>query len=110
MNKLILTMLFLLASSSICLANIDTATISENDVATTTYVSGKHLAILNQGTNEIYVEIAQGGTVATATTSSMRLDANEGLALDSDLAKSFTSISTVCDSGETATISYAYWD
>lgn len=71
----------------------------------------KHLCLINDGSDEIYITIEQdlplGGVVST---SSFFLNAGEAQTWDSETnSKGFLQVNIVCDTGETASVRYSAW-
>lgn len=91
---------FVVASTPSCGGTISaTATSSE------TKLCAKHLALINDGPDEVYIRLNRTGE--SATTSDFYLAADEFFVLDSD--QEFKDIQAVCDTAETASVRYVNW-
>ena len=101
-------LVFLLAP--LAFAKSGSGQISATATAASTAVQGSHLIIVNQGSNEVFINVGQDGAVTTAATSSFRLDTDEGIAIDAESGHNFNAVSTICSTSETATVVYIYWD
>jgi len=109
MKKLLFLLLLLIVISSITFASTG-GFISATDVEAKTSVSGNHLLLVNDGANEVFVELKAENQSAdqTATTSSFELRSGESITVDSD--RGFEEISTICSAAETATVRFISWE
>lgn len=113
MKKLIIVFCLLLFASTLAFAGYSrtpgrqgvSGQISATQVAAVTVVDRTHVYILNQGTDEVYLNVH---TDTAPTTSSAYLDSGEGIQIDSDTG--IQNIRTICAAAETATVIYIAWD
>jgi len=71
-------------------------------------IDARHLLLINDGANTVYISITQTGeTAKTATTSDFPLKKGEAWLLDSD--RTIDQISLICAAAETASVRYAGW-
>ncbi len=83
--------------------------ISATDSEAKTDIGGTHLLLINDGVNEVFIELRERNNAAiTATTSSFELKSSESATFDSD--RGFDQVSTICSSAETATVRFISWD
>lgn len=102
MNKLLsFILVFTLISnhSAFAVSPSKQGTISATDVEGSTRIGQKHVVVINDGTNEVYIKF---NTSTAATTSDFKLEAGEALGLDS--TDQIDNIRYICAAAETASI------
>lgn len=105
--KVLGVLVFALLSSNLCFASIG-GSISATDSEAKTDIGGSHVLVVNDGANEVFIELRERNRSAvTATTSSFELKNGESATFDSD--RGFDQISTICSSAETATVRFISW-
>jgi len=108
MKKVVNLLFILLLISSTALASTG-GSISATDVEAKTDIKGRHVLFVNDGPDEVFIKTQQSGEgTQTATVSEFELPSGDNFTLDSD--QSFTQVSTICNSAETATIRYISWE
>ena len=98
-----LLILFLLLALPV-VAEMGYTEVSAIETAQSVTIAARSVLIVNDGSNEIYFRLFRvGDTTGDATTASAQLKSGESINFASD-SNSYSSLSIICASGETATV------
>ena len=98
----------ILMSAPLAFGALGYTKVSANSVAQTASVSGYSLLIVNDGSNEVYVNVYDmGQTVVDATTASAEIKSGESVTFERP--GGLGGVSIICAAGETATVRLLYW-
>jgi len=109
MKKICLFILGMLLISTVVFAS-SSGSISATDVEAKTVVQGNHLILVNDGADEVFIELKAENqqSAQTATIASFELGSGESATFDS--RRGFEEVSTICNAAETATVRFISWE
>lgn len=107
MRKLLILILMLFSTP--LYAGEGGGVISATSTEADTALGGKHVILVNDGPNEVYIRLRQEGAAnLNATTSDFSIANGDSATFDSE--EGFSQVSTICQASETASLRYVYWD
>ena len=107
--KILSVLGLVLLSTNLCFASVGGSISATDSEAKTDIGNSNHVLLVNDGANEVFIELRERNSVTiAATTSSFELKSGESLVVDSN--RGFDQVSTICSSAETATIRFFSWN